>query len=205
MHSVEKLKTELSRLLQSVEKASCMSTLVAFPNFCQVAATNENLWIIITVWTSEFLSLWKTGELFYNYASVPSGCDFFFFSILVIWNVKSFLHVGFMPIFSPFNYQVYFNCMNDKVVYVLWSVYIAQRKGLKLFHRHGDWMIWLHVLILKDDCNKFEIWNDWFIVYVYLYFTTGRHVFGLKSEIYHEEKRIQEISCWVQEKIHTIL
>lgn len=117
MHSVEKLKTELSRLLQSVEKASCMSTLVAFPNFCQVAATNENLWIIITVWTSEFLSLWKTGELFYNYASVPSGCDFFFFfSILVIWNVKSFLHVGFMPIFSPFNYQVYFNCMNDKVV-----------------------------------------------------------------------------------------
>lgn len=130
---------------------------------------------------------------------------FFFFSILVIWNVKSFLHVGFMPIFSPFNYQVYFNCMNDKVVYVLWSVYIAQRKGLKLFHRHGDWMIWLHVLILKDDCNKFEIWNDWFMVYVYLYFTTGRHVFGLKSEIYHEEKRIQEISCWVQEKIHTIL
>lgn len=130
---------------------------------------------------------------------------FFFFSILVIWNVKSFLHVGFMPIFSPFNYQVYFNCMNDKVVYVLWSVYIAQHKGLKLFHRHGDWMIWLHVLILKDDCNKFEIWNDWFMVYVYLYFTTGRHVFGLKSEIYHEEKRIQEISCWVQEKIHTIL
>lgn len=56
-------------------------------------------------------------------------------------------------------------------------------------------MIWLHVLILKDDCNKFEIWNDWFMVYVYLYFTTGRHVFGLKSEIYHEEKRIQEISC----------
>lgn len=177
----------------------------AFPNFCQVAATNENLWIIITVWTSEFLSLWKTGELFYNYASLPSGCDFFFFLILVIWNVKSFLHVGFMPIFSPFNYQVYFNCMNDKVVYVLWSVYIAQRKGLKLFHRHGDWMIWLHVLILKDDCNKFEIWNDWFMVYVYLYFTTGSHVFGLKSEIYHEEKRIQEISCWVQEKIHTIL
>lgn len=132
---------------------------------------------------------------------------FFFFSILVIWNVKSFLHVGFMPIFFPFNYmyQVYFNCMNDKVVYVLWSVYIAQRKGLKLFHRHGDWMIWLHVLYLKDDCNKFEIWNDWFMVYVYLYFTTGRHVFGLKSEIYHEEKRIQEISCWVQEKIHTIL
>lgn len=25
------------------------SKLVAFPNFCQVAATNENLWIIITV------------------------------------------------------------------------------------------------------------------------------------------------------------
>lgn len=120
-----------------------------------------------------------------------------------MWRV--FLHVGFKPIFSPFNYQVYFNCMNDKVVYVLWSVYIVQRKGRKLFHRHGDWMIWLHVLILKDDCNKFEIWNDWFMVYVYLYFTTGRHVFGLKSEIYHEEKRIQEISCWVQEKIHTIL
>lgn len=206
MHSVEKLKTELSRLLQSVEKASCMWRRNVNACFCQVAATNENLWIIITVWTSEFLSLYTTGELFYNYASVPSGCDFFFFfSILVIWNVKSFLHVGFMPIFSPFNYQVYFNCMNDKVVYVLWSVYIAQRKGLKLFHRHGDWMIWLHVLILKDDCNKFEIWNDWFMVYVYLYFTTGRHVFGLKSEIYHEEKRIQEISCWVQEKIHTIL
>lgn len=95
--------------------------------------------------------------------------------------------------------------MTKLYLYVLWSVYIAQRKGLKLFHRHGGWMIWLHVLILKDDCNKFEIWNDWFIVYVYLYFTTGRHVFGLKSEIYHEEKRIQEISCWVQEKIHTIL
>lgn len=181
-----------------------MSTLVAFPNSCQVAATNENLWIIITVWTSEFLSLWKTGELFYNYASVPSGCDFFFFNFSHL-KCEEFFACGFHVHFSRFNYQVYFNCMNDKVVYVLWSVYIAQRKGLKLFHRHGDWMIWLHVLILKDDCNKFEIWNDWFMVYMYSYFTTGRHVFGLKSEIYHEEKRIQEISCWVQEKLHTIL
>lgn len=133
----------------------------------------------------------------------------FFFSILVIWNVKSFLHVtcGFSCPFFPLLITRYILTawMTKLYLYVLWSVYIAQRKGLKLFHRHGDWMIWLHVLILKDDCNKFEIWNDWFMVYVYLYFTTGRHVFGLKSEIYHEEKRIQEISCWVQEKIHTIL